>query len=108
MAIDDELEQIDELTKDIRDLVIDIHGDRGRRALDAVEENRVKKYNDFTVIVGMNEEYIVENDACTCRDYRYNLDEGELCWHLIAANIADKLNLMDSHDMWYSEVHDFL
>lgn len=100
-----------ELTPRAVDRIISVHGDRGNRALDAVAENRIKEYRDFTVVVGRNDEYIVENDTCRCKDAEYNLDPNdpeELCWHAIAVRVARALDRTDEHDMWYSDVRDFL
>ena len=91
--------------------ILAIHGDRGRRAIDAVMEGRVKRYRDFLVVVGRNEEYVVEGRACTCFDALYNLDpddETAWCWHALAARIAVILEEVDTHDMWYSDVREFL
>lgn len=104
----DELRQEKSLTSDITDKILDEHGDRGRRAIDAVSEDRVKEYLDFVVVVGKHDEYIVEDTSCTCDDYRYNLDEDEKCWHILAAEIAGATDQVDRHDMWYSEVRDLI
>jgi predicted nucleic acid-binding Zn finger protein len=83
-----ELESAGELTPPVVEAILRDHGDRGQRAIDAVGEGRVKGYNDFTVVVGHAEEYIVENGGCTCKD----------------AGIG----AVDRHDMFYSEVRDLL
>ena len=36
-------------------------GTREKKALEAIHEDRVKQYRDFTVVVGYNDEYIVED-----------------------------------------------
>ena len=100
-----------ELTPEAVDRIIGLHGDRGQRALDAVGEGRVKEYRDFTVVVGHDDEYVVEDDGCTCKDAEYNLDTTDpeqLCWHAIAVRIARAIGATDEHDMWYSDVRDFL
>lgn len=105
------LEADGELSSDAVDAIIDTHGDRGVKAIEAVGEQRVKEYRDFTVVVGHSEEYVIENAACDCEDARYNLDPEEpsdLCWHVIAAKIARHIDALDHHDMWYSEVREFL
>ncbi len=91
--------------------IITLHGDRGRRAIEAVAEGRVKRYRDFTVVVGYRDEHIVEDGGCDCRDATYNLDTSdpsERCWHALAVDIADRVDRVDRHDMWYSEVAEFL
>ena len=100
-----------ELTPDVVERIIGVHGDRGQRAIEAVSEGRVKEYRDFTVVVGREDEYVVEEGACTCKDAEYNLDPEdptELCWHAIAVAIAERVGAVEHHDMWYSEVRDFL
>jgi predicted nucleic acid-binding Zn finger protein len=105
------LEASGELTPGVVDRIVAVHGDRGQRAIEAVAEQRVKEYRDFTVVVGHAEEYVVEDDGCTCKDAEYNLDTADpdqLCWHAIAVRIAAAIDAVDEHDMWYSDVRDFL
>ena len=107
----DALASAGELTPEVVDRIIEAHGKRGRRAIEAVGEQRVKGYRDFTVVVGYSEEYVVEGGGCTCEDSRYNLDAedpDELCWHVIAAKIAPRVDAVDHHDMWYSDVREFI
>jgi len=105
------LEASGELTPGVVDRIVAVHGNRGQRAIEAVAEQRVKEYRDFTVVVGHAEEYVVEDDGCTCKDAEYNLDTADpdqLCWHAIAVRIAAAIDAVDEHDMWYSDVRDFL
>ena len=100
-----------ELTPDVVGAIVDVHGDRGQRAIEAVSEGRVKEYRDFTVVVGHREEYVVEGEGCTCKDAEYNLDPDdptERCWHALAVVVADAIDATEYHDMWYSEVREFL
>ncbi len=97
-----------ELTAPITQRILAEHGDRGQRAIEAASEGRVKQYNDFTVVVGHEDEYIVEDGNCNCQDSQYNLDPDESCWHAIATDIAERVGEVDHHDMYYSEVRDFL
>jgi predicted nucleic acid-binding Zn finger protein len=79
--------------------------------MEAVSERRVKEYRDFTVVVGHEDEYIIEDGACTCKDAEYNLDPEDpedMCWHALAVEIAARVDAVDHHDMWYSEVREFL
>ena len=113
-AVDDwatDLAAAGELTPEGVDRIVSLHGERGRRAIEAVAEERVKEYRDFTVVVGHRDEYVVEDGGCTCKDSEYNLDAEDptqLCWHAIAARIARAIGAVDHHDMWYSEVREFL
>ena len=100
-----------ELTPEAVERITETHGDRGTQAIEAVGERRVKQYRDFTVVVGHTEEYVVEAGSCTCKDAEYNLDSTDpeqLCWHAIAVRIARAIDATDDHDMWYSDVHEFL
>ena len=100
-----------ELTGPIAAGIVGEHGDRGQRAIEAVGEGRVKRYRDFTVVVGHDDEYIVEDGGCQCADSEYNLDAedpSERGWHAIAVDVAAALGAVDHHDMWYSEVREFL
>jgi len=100
-----------ELSGPIAAGIVAEHGDRGKRAIEAVGDRRVKRYRDFTVVVGYDDEYVVEEGECTCADATYNLDSGdpsERCWHAIAVDIAEAVDVVDHHDMWYSEVREFL
>ena len=101
----------EELTGPITDAIMTAHGDRGQRAIEAVSERRVKQYRDFTVVVGHHDEHVVEDGGCDCADAAYNLDPDdpeERCWHALAAEIAARVGAVDHHDMWYSEVREFL
>jgi predicted nucleic acid-binding Zn finger protein len=105
------LETAGELTPEVVERIIDAHESRGTRAIEAVAERRVKEYRDFVVVVGHADEYVVEADGCTCKDAEYNLDRtdpDQLCWHVIASKIAHAIDAVDYHDMWYSEVREFL
>lgn len=107
----DALADSGELTAQAVDRIIAIHGSRGSRAIEAVAEERVKKYRDFVVVVGHTEEYVVEEGGCTCEDSQYNLDRDDptqRCWHTLAVEIANRIDAVDHHDMWYSEVREFL
>ena len=107
----DALASAGELTGPIVERILAVHGDRGRRAIEAVTEGRVKQYRDFTVVVGHEDEYVVENGGCTCKDSAYNLDPtdpSQRCWHALAVDVAAGIDAVDYHDMWYSEVREFL
>ena len=105
------LAEAGELRPAIVESILDAHDERGARAIEAVAEERVKQYRDFIVVVGHTEEYVVEGDSCDCADATYNLDDDDpdqLCWHAIAVRIATHVDAVDHHDMWYSEVREFL
>ncbi|SFF80671.1 hypothetical protein SAMN04488063_0360 [Halopelagius inordinatus] len=106
-----ELADAGRLTASAVDTLVTLHGARGSRAIDAVSEKRVKRYCDFTVVVGHEDEYVVEDGGCTCKDSSYNLDAedpNQRCWHVLAAAVAERIGEVDHHDMWYSDVREFL
>lgn len=108
---EDALAEAESLDSGVVERILAIHGDRGRRAIDAVMEGRIKRYRDFLVVVGHNDEYVIDGRACTCFDAMYNLDPADdtaWCWHAIAARIAVTIGEVDCHDMWYSDVREFL
>jgi len=102
------LRETGKLTPEAVSGIVAEHGDRGQRAIEAVGEERVKQYRDFTVVVGHADEYVVEDEGCTCADAEYNLAPDEHCWHSLAVQIAEAIDAVDEHDMWYSDVRDFL
>ena len=93
----EKLREARELTPDLRDGIIRLFGERGRTALVAVEEGQVKKYLDFFVVVGRSDEYVVEEEFCTCRAQVYR----GFCWHVIAAKIAEITKKIEEIDEWY-------
>lgn len=106
-----ELTATGELSPPLAERITELHGDRGHRAIEAVDERRVKQYRDFTVVVGHTDEYIVEGERCDCNDARYNLDRddpSQRCWHELAVIIAELTDALDHHDIWYTEVRDLV
>lgn len=100
-----------QLSPQIVEEILTQHGDRGRKAIEAVGERRVKRYNDFTIVVGWHDEYIIENEQCDCPDTQYNLDPddpSQMCWHVLATIIAEALDELDEYDEWYGEIADLL
>lgn len=99
------------LTQEGVETLLRKHGDRGQRAIDGVAEGRVKQYQDFTVVVGHEAEYIVEGDTCTCADTRYNLsaeNPRERCWHQLAVQIARAIDAVDEYDLYYGDLSTLL
>ncbi|NYT07633.1 MAG: hypothetical protein GKC05_05185 [Methanomicrobiales archaeon] len=94
------LQEEGELTPFLRDEIIRIFGDRGRKALKALDERRVKKYRDFFVVVGTSDEYIVEDEFCSCPVYLYR---GGGCWHVLAVKIAALTGDFEEYDLWYQD-----
>jgi len=95
------MEQDGALTPKFRACIEQVYGERGRKALKAVDERRVKRYLDFFVVVGHSDEYIVEEDFCTCNDFLFR---GCECWHILAVRIAGRTGFYESYDLWYQDV----
>jgi Uncharacterized metal-binding protein len=84
------------------------YGGRGRRAVDAVKERRIKRYNDFYIVIG-TEEHIVVEDYCNCMDFLFKTSrEDKDCWHILAVKIADMIGEYDRIDLWYHEISPIL
>ena len=75
-------------------------GHRGKKALNALDDGRIKKYLDFFVVQGRTADYIVEDDFCTCSDFMFR---GRTCWHLLAVRIARETNTFRSIDTWFMD-----
>ncbi|MDU9376480.1 hypothetical protein McpSp1_11010 [Methanocorpusculaceae archaeon Sp1] len=85
------------LTDIVRQAFIHAYGKRGSDAVDAVSDNRVKKYKDYFVVVGNSGEYYVEGNFCSCNARLY----GKECWHTLAVKIAKELGMYETYDLWY-------
>lgn len=73
---------------------------KGRKALDAVQEGRVRKYLDFFVVEGSTGTYIVDDDFCACNDFCFR---GIMCWHILAVRIARLTGGYDEINEWYQD-----
>jgi predicted nucleic acid-binding Zn finger protein len=81
------------------------YGNRGKKGLLIAKEERVKRYKDFYVVVGEADEYIVEDAACTCKDFLFNPSRNTMkCSHMIAVEIAKQQGLVDFVNAWYQDV----
>jgi predicted nucleic acid-binding Zn finger protein len=94
------LEQEKKLTPGIRRLIGERYGQRGTKALEIVDEGRVKKYLDFFVVVGTSDEYVVEEEFCTCSDALFRRGE---CSHVIAVLIAALTGQYEEFPLWYQD-----
>ncbi len=99
------IEKIDEIVKvglslDLYRVLSRLFGKRGEKAFRYVVERRVKKYKDFFIVVG-SEEYIVDKNFCTCKDFQINLKLERPCAHILAVEIAKRLNVYDYIDAYY-------
>ncbi len=89
------------LTPELRACIVRLYGERGKKALAALDQRRVKRYRDFFVVVGRSDEYVVEGDFCTCSDFLFR---GRVCWHMLAVRIAERTGLYEAYDLWYQDI----
>ncbi len=75
-------------------------GDRGKKALAALDAGKVTKYLDFFVVAGRTAEYVVDEDFCTCGDFMFR---NRTCWHLLAVRIAQATGLYEISESWYQD-----
>jgi predicted nucleic acid-binding Zn finger protein len=75
-------------------------GNRGKKALAALDAGKIKKYLDFFVVSGRTAEYVVDEDFCTCGDFMFR---GRTCWHLLAVRIAQETGIFESAESWYQD-----
>jgi len=85
----------------LRKEIEEAFGGRGKKALDAIDAGKVKKYLDFFVVEGKTASYIVEEDFCSCGDFLYR---GRTCWHLLAVNIARQTGSFGRVEIWYLDI----
>ena len=88
------------LDAEIRGEIETTFGTRGKKALAAIDDHKVKKYLDFFVVEGKTARYIVEDEFCTCSDFMYR---GRTCWHLLAVRIARTTGTYQAIDSWYQD-----
>jgi predicted nucleic acid-binding Zn finger protein len=92
----------------------DLFGQRFTKALEALKENRVKKYTFrpsnrvVWIVVGRERDYLImaEADFCTCDDFYFRVLDKKihLCYHLLAQKIARNLGWfapIDENDELY-------
>jgi predicted nucleic acid-binding Zn finger protein len=94
--------------KNLTDLY-DLFGQRFTKALEALKENRVKKYTFrpsnriIWIVVGRERDYLImaEAEFCTCDDFYFRVLDKKihLCYHLIAQKIGRNL-------CWYDPVEE--
>jgi predicted nucleic acid-binding Zn finger protein len=87
----------------------ELFGQRFTKALDALKENRVKKYvfkpsgRTVWIVIGREHDYLImpEAEFCTCDDFYFRVLDREihLCYHLIAQKIARNLG-------WYETLEE--
>jgi predicted nucleic acid-binding Zn finger protein len=87
----------------------DLFGQRFTKALEALKENRVKKYvfkpsnRTVWIVVGRERDYLImaEAEFCTCDDFYFRVLDKKihLCYHLIAQKVARNLD-------WYEVIEE--
>jgi len=77
--------------------------ERVQKALDALNESRIKKYvfqpsgRIVWIVVGKERDYLVMPaiDYCSCDDFYYQFDHGHICYHIIAQKLAEAASRFD-------------
>ena len=95
----------------------DLFGQRFTKALEALKENRVKKYvfkpsnRTVWIVVGRERDYLImaEAEFCTCDDFYFRVLDKKihLCYHLIAQKISRNLGwfeVIDENDELYQSL----
>ncbi len=87
----------------------ELFGQRFTKALEALKENRVKKYvfkpsgRNVWIVVGRERDYLImpEAEFCMCDDFYFRVLDRKihLCYHLIAQKIARNLG-------WYEVIEE--
>lgn len=83
-----------------------LFGQRFTKALDALRNNRVKKYifkpgsKTVWIVIGRERDYLVipQADFCTCDDFYFRVLDKKIhfCYHLISQKIASYLGWYDT------------
>lgn len=76
---------------------------RLQKALEALNDNRVKKYvfqpsgRTVWIVVGKERDYLVmpSTGYCSCDDFYYQFDHGHVCYHAIAQKLAEATGQFD-------------
>jgi predicted nucleic acid-binding Zn finger protein len=84
----------------------ELFGQRFTKALDALKENRVKKYifkpsgRIVWIVVGRERDYLImpEAEFCTCDDFYFRVLDKKvhMCYHLLTQKIAANLGWFDT------------
>ena len=83
-----------------------VFGQRSNKALEALNEIRIKKYifqpsgRVVWIVVGKNRDYLVmpEIDYCSCYDFYFQFDRGHVCYHIIAQKLAEAIDMFDKFE----------
>ena len=87
-------------------VLYDLFGQRFTKALEALKENRVKKYvfkpsnRTVWIVIGRERDYLLmpEAEFCTCDDFYFRVLDRKihLCYHLIAQKISRNLGWFET------------
>jgi predicted nucleic acid-binding Zn finger protein len=84
------------LTPRVERAVVEIYGERGKKALRAVKEGRVHKNGVIWVVEGKTDTYEIVKDLCYCMDFTLNIVTGragvDMCYHILAKKICEILH----------------
>jgi len=90
--------------KNLTDLY-DLFGQRFTKALEALKENRVKKYvfkpsgRTVWIVVGRERDYLLmpEAEFCTCDDFYFRVLDKKvhMCYHILTQKIAANLGWLE-------------
>jgi len=87
-------------------------GQRAQKALEALNESRIKKYvfqpsgRIVWIVVGKERDYLImpSIDYCSCDDFYYQFDHGHVCYHIIAQKLAEatgRFDLFEDDDRFF-------
>jgi len=99
----------------------ELFGQRFTKALNALKENRVKKYvfkpsgRTVWIVIGRERDYLImpEAEFCMCDDFYFRVLDRKihLCYHLIAQKIARNLgwyeNLEENDELYESLMNEW-
>jgi predicted nucleic acid-binding Zn finger protein len=84
----------------------ELFGQRFTKALDALKENRVKKYvfepsqRIVWIVIGKERDYLImpEAEFCTCDDFYFRVldKKAHMCYHLLSQKIAQNLGWFET------------
>jgi len=87
-------------------------GQRAQKALEALNDSRIKKYlfqpsgRIVWIVVGKERDYLImpSIDYCSCDDFYYQFDHGHVCYHIIAQKLAEatgRFDLFEDDDQFF-------
>ncbi|MEM1689409.1 MAG: SWIM zinc finger family protein [Candidatus Hadarchaeales archaeon] len=83
------------LSGEVRRKIIELYGSRGEKAIEAVEQRRVRKQGRRWFVRGKSGEYEVVKNFCSCPDYVMNIAtekaKVDMCYHALAKEIAEAI-----------------